>query len=167
MAYITADKHYAPTPRLFDSDAKAPPSPDAEAAADSSSLGLEEISSCSGGRNAVLTPHLEQGFQLLCQLSNQNVSRLSDQSFQPMKPMSYNVMGKHHSLKTRKWQLVRGPVGGPGVKTTLILVPLIMLTFSRKTNSPSPPWTVLIGMFMFLRVWTRETSGLAGLLTSP
>lgn len=88
MAYTTADEHYAPTPsanptpRLFDSDAKAPPSPDSEAAADSSSLGLEEISSCSGGGNGILTPHLEQGFQLLCQLSTQNVSCLSDQSFQ-------------------------------------------------------------------------------------
>lgn len=71
MPNRTVDKHFA-----------LRQSPDSKAATDSSFLRLEEISSCSGGRNSILTPHFQQGFHLLCQLSAQNVSCLSDQSFQ-------------------------------------------------------------------------------------
>lgn len=74
---ITTDKHFAP-----DSKAKAPLSPNWEATDDLSSLGLEEISSCSGSRSSILTPHFQQGFHLLCQLSAQNVFCLSHHSFQ-------------------------------------------------------------------------------------
>lgn len=63
-------------------EAKAPLSPDSEASADSSSLGQEEISSCSSGRNSRLSPHFQQGFHLLCQLSAEKVSCLSNQSSQ-------------------------------------------------------------------------------------
>ena len=71
-----------------------------KAAADSSSLGLEEISSCSSGRNSILSPHLQQGFHLLCQLSAQNVSGLSDWSFQ-RRPCLSAWLPPHFPFKAR------------------------------------------------------------------
>lgn len=71
-----------------------------KAAADSSSLGLEEISSCSSGRNSILSPHLQQGFHLPCQLSAQNVSGLSDWSFQ-RRPCLSAWLPPHFPFKAR------------------------------------------------------------------